>query len=465
MYTKTKENLELIEQIYLEEKKGPQKGLWTRIAVRLNDEFDEDKTVSYWKNHKYRNIKTITSSGSDGKSMSNVERELNDILAKKEDLSILDAVDGTLIARVPATTNPANMSPTELAVMFDVDLEIWKFESFVAKSWNTTMKGDDEDQPVIMTRNYSVAAKWKRKATFDVVTEDDIISLYQKLMTSPPVVDVYDYVKNNPSFDGSNNTLVLGIVDAHIGKLAHNSESDDRYNIKKGISMYEAIAQQLIQRSLAVGFKKIVIPVGNDFFQFDKDSETTKGTRVDSDSRGPKLFDEGTELLARVIEYASQFAPVEVILVRGNHDFNMSFYAYRFLYAWFRKNKNVKVHRSIKARTYMRFGLTLVGFTHGEKEQKRLFKIMHQEARKLWGLTLYAEWVTGHGHHEEVEEEPGIKRRMLPAMSLQDAFEREMAYNSLSASQALIYNDNQRGLFAMFQATTDLLPEEVLSDE
>jgi len=152
-----------------------------------------------------------------------------------------------------------------------------------------------------------------------------------------------------------------------------------------------------------------------------------------------------------------------VVLVRGNHDWNISFYAYRYAYAWFRFNENVHVHRDSKARVYLELGKTMLLLTH--IDNPRLFEALPYEARQMWGRTGYAEIIVAHGHHEDIKEKIGIKRRMLPGMTPPDEYEYRLVFDALSVSQGLIYNDNQRGVYIILNATTDMLPEEVLSDD
>jgi predicted phosphodiesterase len=189
----------------------------------------------------------------------------------------------------------------------------------------------------------------------------------------------------------------------------------------------------------------------NDFFQFDNDnSETTKGTRVDSDIRWKKLFKVGIELLKETLDICVTYAPVDVILVQGNHDSQMSFYAFEALRGWYDSHRYVKISSNIRTRTYRQIGVNLIGFTHGEKEKNRLYEIMHQEARKLWGKTKYSEWIVGHYHKSYMDEKGGVRKRVVSSITGTDAWHYESGYNSLSAAQAIIYNENQLGPYAIY---------------
>ena len=83
---------------------------------------------------------------------------------------------------------------------------------------------------------------------------------------------------------------------------------------------------------------------------------------------------------------------LKVFQIPGNHDFQTSFYAIVNLASWFRNDENVMVDTNPKTRETYRFGKNLIGYTHGDKEKKRIFGNMQIEAPEAWGRTLYREW-------------------------------------------------------------------------
>ena len=50
------------------------------------------------------------------------------------------------------------------------------------------------------------------------------------------------------------------------------------------------------------------------------------GTRQDADSRFSRIFRDGRKLLVEAIEYLKTIAPVDVLVVVGNHDSNSMFH-------------------------------------------------------------------------------------------------------------------------------------------
>lgn len=351
----------------------------------------------------------------------------------------------TLEAKRIISTNPANLSLEQIVELFELDANKWQCAEFSTKSWNTTMK-DKNSEPMV-SRNYSVHAKFKPAEGYNP-TKEDISWVFEE------AVKQSNYFKNvkYETAKSPDNLLVLPILDAHIGKLAWGKETGENYDIKIAVDRYRKIVKGIVERAKDVGFCKIIFPVGNDFFQHDGDSETTKGTKVDTDIRWKKMFQVGVNLLKDTLDYLSQYAEVDVILTQGNHDNHMSFYAFETLRGWYHKHPRVTIDEDIRTRTYRAWGVNLLGFTHGDKEGDNLYKLMQQEARELWGKTKYSEWIIGHYHRSYVDERHGVVKRVVNSISGTDAWHYEKGFiGTLRASQGIIYHRNQLGPHTIIQ--------------
>ena len=110
----------------------------------------------------------------------------------------------------------------------------------------------------------------------------------------------------------------------------------------------------------------------------------------------------GRKLLIEAIDYLSNFAPVDVIVISGNHDFERMFYVGDTIDMYFSKSKYVTVDNSMKFRKYYKFGNVLLGYTHGgEEKEADLPLLMAQEVPILWSETKYREMHLGHLHHKK----------------------------------------------------------------
>jgi hypothetical protein len=241
--------------------------------------------------------------------------------------------------------------------------------------------------------------------------------------------------------------LEVPIVDLHLSKLAWEPETGENYDSKIAERRFMDVISDIVDRAQNYAFEQIVFPVGNDFFNFnDIYGNTTKGTQQDNDSRWQKMYMKGNELLIAAIDALSQIAPVQVFQIPGNHDTQVSWYAVFNLASWYRHNENVRVDTRPNARKYVEFGKCLIGFTHGDKERKRIFGNMQIEAPEAWGRTLFREWHLGHLHSEQVKEEHGVKVRNLSSVTATDSWHYTSGYvGAIATSQSFVW-DKERGL-------------------
>ncbi len=248
--------------------------------------------------------------------------------------------------------------------------------------------------------------------------------------------------------------LEVPIVDLHLAKLAWAPETGENYDIKIAEKRFMDVICDIVERAQHYEFEQVVFPIGNDFFNYDSvDGATTKGTPQDNDSRWAKMFLKGRELLITAVDLLSQIAPVKVFQIPGNHDYQASWYAIVCLHDWFRNDENVTVDISPKSRKYVEFGKCLIGFTHGDKEKKRIFGNMQVEVPEVWGRTLYREWHTGHLHSERVKEEHGVKVRSLSSVTATDAWHYVSGYvGAIAVSQSFVW-DKDKGLREIWYST------------
>lgn len=248
--------------------------------------------------------------------------------------------------------------------------------------------------------------------------------------------------------------LEVPIVDLHLAKLAWEPETGENYDSKIAEQRFMDVIYDVVERARKYEFEQIVFPIGNDFFNFnDISGNTTKGTRQDNDSRWQKMFLLGRDLLIRAIDLLSQLAPVKVFQIPGNHDTQVSWYVVCNIHAWFRNDPNVTVDINPRPRKYVEFGKCLIGFTHGDKEGKRIFGNMQVEVPDAWGRTIYREWHLGHLHSEQVKEEHGVKVRNLSSVTGNDAWHCESGFvGALAVSQSFVW-DKERGLREIWYST------------
>ena len=240
--------------------------------------------------------------------------------------------------------------------------------------------------------------------------------------------------------------LEVPVVDLHLSKLCWEPETGENFDRNIAEERFMKVIDDVIARVKDRNISKILFPVGNDFFNFDDmQGNTTRGTRQDNDSRWPKMFSVGVELLTKAINKLAQLADVDAFVVPGNHDRQTSYYAMMYLSAYYKTSPAVDVDTSPKTRKYRQFGKCLIGFSHMDQEKSRIYGNMQQEVPELWGQTEYREWHGAHLHAEKVNEKHGVIVRNLSAITARDAWHYEKGYKSLPKSQSFLWH-KEKGL-------------------
>lgn len=274
------------------------------------------------------------------------------------------------------------------------------------------------------------------------LTLEQIESFYKELLTKYPVAKInYHAVCDNGLM------LEIPIEDVHFGKLSLSEDVAEPYNYNLAKDRFSFVIDDVIQNIQGLNIEKIIFPIGSDFFHIDNiNSSTTFGTRQDTDLSPQFVFKYGLECLIENILKLTTIAPVEVFCINGNHDFLSSYHAICSLQCYFHNDENVIVNTNTSPRKYIEFGKCLIGFTHGDKEKKRIEGLMQIEAREAWGRTKYHEIHMGYLHSEHVKEVNGIIIRNLSSFTGTDLWHHNSGYvGALKKCQSFLW-DKERGL-------------------
>lgn len=247
--------------------------------------------------------------------------------------------------------------------------------------------------------------------------------------------------------------LEIGIYDSHLSKLCWRLETGGQdYDIKIAVQLFKNAVEDLLSKTPLNKVERIVFPVGNDFFNSDNELyTTTAGTPQHDDSRWQKSFAVGCNLLTETIEKLSGIAPVDVIVVAGNHDRQKVFYLGEYLNAWFKNNSLININNSPNKRKYYRYHKNLFGFCHGNEEKHpELPLIMAREAKEDWGDCDFYYWRLGHWHHQTTKDYKGVIVNILPSLCPVDEYHAKKGFvHNSRGSQAFLYHRDE-GLAATF---------------
>src|SRR5690606_19079944 len=125
--------------------------------------------------------------------------------------------------------------------------------------------------------------------------------------------------------------------------------TDEDYDLKIAEKRVKEAVKDLLSRVNIATIHRILLPIGNDLINIDNRYNTTfAGTPQDSDCRYMKIIKIVKRILIEVIDELSMIAPVDVIVVPGNHDTTSSFMMGEILEAFYHKNELVNIDNAPK---------------------------------------------------------------------------------------------------------------------
>jgi len=285
------------------------------------------------------------------------------------------------------------------------------------------------------------------KQRFSVVTKNESKTMdeFKKeiedfaLRFSPTVKKYEDKINTDPV------AYEVSLPDIHYGKL-HN------YTLDEVEDQFMNAVVDLVRKAEGLNIEKFILPIGNDGMNSEgMRMSTTKGTPQQDNAGWKTTFTGYWNLMVIAINYLKEIAPVHVIVISGNHDFERMFYAGDVISGWFRNDTNVTVDNTSDSRKYYEYGSNMLMFTHGDKEKTAdMPLIMATEQPEMFARTTSREVHCGHLHKEMVNEYRGIKVRFLPSICPNDEWHKQMGYQAKRTGQAYIWN-KQRGLEGYLQ--------------
>lgn len=302
-----------------------------------------------------------------------------------------------------------------------VDLDVWEIDRYAVEE-NT--KGF----------NYKINFKRKSPLAWNIEDLKKELSEYAK---SP--------VKVQHKFKEENLLMEFAPFDLHWGKLAWDEEAGENYDMDLAAEALNKSVDYTIEMASKFPVTKIVFPFGQDFFQIDNEQgTTTAGTQQDTDSRFKKIFKEGRRIVIETIEKLKQFAPVDVLVVSGNHGKISEFMLGELLYIKYQNDKYVNVDNGAMDRKYYTYGKNLIMYTHGDQEKNSdLPLIMAAEMPKEWAECPSRYIKLGHFHQEMLREYCGVKVEILPSLSATDAWHKRKGYvNNTRGVISSLYDKN-----------------------
>lgn len=339
--------------------------------------------------------------------------------------------------RAEARENTVN----EFEVSNDTSNVITEFERFLK---GNAIASDDVAsvkfwQTQAGANRFSVVTKSGGPVLNDIKTEiEEFVKVY-----SPKVKQLTRSSLSNPV------TYEVSLPDIHYGKLTGNT-------LEEIEGQFLGVIEDLMQKAQGLEIERILLPIGNDGMNSEgMRMSTTKGTPQQDSDGWKETFRGYWNLIVQAVDYLKIIAPVDVIVISGNHDYERMYYAGDVISGWFRNDPNVTVDNCNESRKYYHYGVNMIMFTHGDNEKPAdMPLIMATEQPEMFAATSHREAHCGHFHKEQVNEYRGIKVRFIPSICPNDAWHKKMGYAAKRTGQAYIWNKT-RGLEGYLQSNVE----------
>lgn len=257
---------------------------------------------------------------------------------------------------------------------------------------------------------------------------DEVIAAAKRGLADGPRAQPVD----PPEYPAEDLLSCIVVGDAHFGMLAWARECGAPFNIEIAERDLLTAVDRLV--ALAPVTSHAVLCNIGDFVHADSEAgTTTKGTRVDVDSRWPKVVETAIRAKRNCISgLLTKAAHVHDINVRGNHDSTSSVVLALALAQFYEHEPRVDVDTSPGLFNFYRFGQNLLGFAHGHTTKPvGLAGVMAVRRRKDWGECTHCRWYNGHYHSQRVHEVNGVVVEHVPTLAALDAWAAGQGYDAM----------------------------------
>jgi len=346
---------------------------------------------------------------------------------------------------------PKTITTTEQAAeLCDIDLNQWEAKDGISfRNWEvTTSEGNTYT-------NYYFRVDFKRK-------KKDLEQIRAALLADIPSAPVSKPVQRKKRASQHPYVVEFAIMDLHLGKIPYTKEVE--WSLEDSRKVYFAAIFDTLEQLDTSKIDHFILPTGNDFFNIDTPfNATTKGTPQMAGIHWTDLFSFGHQLVSSAITELVKIAPVFVYMVPGNHDQNSVFTMGEVLAARFEGNKYVTINNTPIKRKYHRFGLNLIGFSHGNNiKAKDAFSAMSTDQPVEFGQTKFRYFHTGHLHKNSKrwnvdtqikDEYNGVEIEVCPSLSPTDVWHYQNLYTgNIRRSKAFVYH-RDKGMVKEFNYT------------
>ena len=300
-------------------------------------------------------------------------------------------------------------------------------EPFVVKGVSTYYNKDG--QPA----GQWVKSDLDRAQAFEIAKQA-VISMAEDIPRVPPMPA--------PSATDDNLCNLYVMTDCHVGMLAWHKEGGADWDLRIAERTLVGCFEHMVASAPAARVG-IVAQLG-DWLHSDGLIPVTPTSHhiLDQDGRFAKVVDASIRVLRRLIDCAlSKHDRVVVLMAEGNHDMASSVWLRVMFRMLYENEPRIQVIDSELPYYVYQHGAVLIGFHHGHLKGNAGLPLLFAAGFPVeWGATKKRYCHTGHRHHVEEKEHPGMTVVQHPTLAARDAYAARGGWISERQACAITYH-------------------------
>ena len=238
---------------------------------------------------------------------------------------------------------------------------------------------------------------------------------------------------------------VYPMGDPHIGMYAWSAETGEDFDCSIAENDLRNAIVHLVEKAPSSDVC-IILNLGDFFHSDGSTNTTTKGTRVDVDTRWARVLDIGITLMMDCVHLCLQKHKRVIVKNNiGNHDRQTAQVLSLCMKHAFKNNPRVEIHEPSNPFFIYEFGKNMIFSTHGDGvKPKQAQGVVANYYPEIWGRTEHRYGYFGHFHHEERFELNGFVGEIFNTLASSDAWHHASGYRSKRNMKCLVL-DKEHG--------------------
>ena len=235
---------------------------------------------------------------------------------------------------------------------------------------------------------------------------------------------------------------VITLTDCHVGMRAWGKETGADWDLEIAERTLIGAFRHLLEASPAA--ETCVVAQLGDFLHFDSLDAVTPQHKnlLDADSRYSKVIRVAVRTLRATVDMAlARHNRVILLVAEGNHDLSGSVWLRQMFGIMYENEPRIDVIDSELPYYCHKHGTTMLGWHHGHLAKKAALPLIFAATfPAIWGGTTRRYIHTGHQHHIDEKEHPGVLVVQHPTMAARDAYAARGGWISERQITAMTYH-------------------------